>query len=146
MTNSCSSNPGPPVKAPHAEKTVKRLFIPKPSPGHCSSAAELAAEKETQIVLMVDADTKVFPDSLSRMVACMVEDTEIMALCGETKIANQSETWVTMIEVFEYYISHHQTKAFEACFGVVTCLPGCFTHLELILPSVQAPPPPPTPP
>ena len=51
-----------------------------------------------EIVLMVDADTKVFPDSLSRMVSCMVEDTEIMGLCGETKIANKTETWVTMIQ------------------------------------------------
>lgn len=29
--------------------------------------------------------------------------------------------------VFEYYISHHLTKAFEATFGGVTCLPGCFS-------------------
>ena len=51
-----------------------------------------------EIVLMVDADTKVFPDSLTRMVSCMVEDPEIMGLCGETKIANKTETWVTMIQ------------------------------------------------
>ena len=66
-----------------------------------------------ELMLMVDADTKVFPDSLTRMAACMVLDPEIMGLCGETKIANKSETWVTMIQVFEYYISHHMTKAFE---------------------------------
>ncbi|KAJ1033061.1 hypothetical protein NDA16_000340 [Ustilago loliicola] len=87
-----------------------------------------------EVVLCVDADTKVFPDSLSRMVACMVEDPEIMGLCGETKIANKSETWVTMIQVFEYYISHHQTKAFEACFGGVTCLPGCFSAYRIKAP------------
>jgi chitin synthase len=51
-----------------------------------------------ETVLCVDADTKVFPDSLSRMNACMVNDTEIMGLCGETKIANKRETWVTMIQ------------------------------------------------
>ncbi len=51
-----------------------------------------------ELVLCVDADTKVFPDSLSRMVACMVNDPEIMGLCGETKIANKAETWVTMIQ------------------------------------------------
>lgn len=51
-----------------------------------------------ETVLCVDADTKVFPDSLTRMNACMVNDTEIMGLCGETKIANKSETWVTMIQ------------------------------------------------
>lgn len=51
-----------------------------------------------ELVLCVDADTKVFPDSLSRMVACMVHDYEIMGLCGETKIANKGETWVTMMQ------------------------------------------------
>ena len=107
-------------------------------------------------VLMVDADTKgksaailylclvaylafapsppVFPDSVTRMVASMVQDTEIMGLCGETKIANKSETWVTMIQVFEYYISHHQTKAFESMWGGVTCLPGCFSMYRIKAP------------
>lgn len=80
-----------------------------------------------ETVLMVDADTKVFPDSLSHMVAEMVKDPTIMGLCGETKIANKAASWVTAIQVFEYYISHHQAKAFESVFGSVTCLPGCFS-------------------
>ncbi|KAG9036669.1 Chitin synthase, class 3 [Tulasnella sp. JGI-2019a] len=87
-----------------------------------------------EIVLCVDADTKVFPDSVTRMVACMVDDEEIMGLCGETKIANKGETWVTMIQVFEYYISHHLTKAFESMFGGVTCLPGCFSMYRIKAP------------
>ncbi|EPQ60084.1 hypothetical protein GLOTRDRAFT_108791 [Gloeophyllum trabeum ATCC 11539] len=87
-----------------------------------------------EMALCVDADTKVFPDSLSRMVAAMVQDEEIMALCGETKIANKAETWVTMIQVFEYYISHHLTKAFESMFGGVTCLPGCFSMYRIKAP------------
>lgn len=80
-----------------------------------------------ETVLMVDADTKVFPDSLTHMVAEMVKDPLIMGLCGETKIANKRQSWVTAIQVFEYYISHHQAKAFESVFGSVTCLPGCFS-------------------
>ncbi|KAG8904836.1 Chitin synthase, class 3 [Tulasnella sp. 403] len=91
-----------------------------------------------ELVLCVDADTKVFPDSLSRMVACMVHDEEIMGLCGETKIANKGETWVTMIQVFEYYISHHLTKAFESMFGGVTCLPGCFSMYRIKAPKGSA--------
>lgn len=51
-----------------------------------------------ELVLCVDADTKVFPDSLTRMVSCMVCDEEIMGLCGETKIANKAETFVTMMQ------------------------------------------------
>ena len=79
-----------------------------------------------EIVLMVDADTKVFPDSLTHMISAMVKDPEIMGLCGETKIANKTDSWVSMIQVFEYFISHHLSKSFESVFGGVTCLPGCF--------------------
>jgi chitin synthase len=37
-----------------------------------------------------------------------------------------------MIQVFEYYNSHHLKKMFEAAFGCVTCLPGCFTMYRII--------------
>ncbi|CAO3600303.1 unnamed protein product [Absidia cylindrospora] len=84
--------------------------------------------------LMVDADTKVYPDSLARMIACMSRDPYIMGLCGETKIANKSDSWITAIQVFEYYISHHMSKAFESIFGGVTCLPGCFCMYRIIAP------------
>ncbi|PLW16594.1 hypothetical protein PCANC_15312 [Puccinia coronata f. sp. avenae] len=87
-----------------------------------------------EICLMVDADTKVFPDAVSRMAACMVRDSEIMGLCGETKIANKGDSWVTMIQVFEYYISHHLQKSFESMFGGVTCLPGCFSMYRIKAP------------
>ena len=56
-----------------------------------------------------------------------------MGLCGETKIANKNASWVSMIQVFEYYISHHLTKAFESVFGGVTCLPGCFSMYSMCL-------------
>jgi chitin synthase len=54
-----------------------------------------------EMVLMVDADTKVFPDSMTHMVSAMVKDPEIMGLCGETKIANKRVSWVSMMQVFE---------------------------------------------
>lgn len=79
-----------------------------------------------EALLMVDADTKIHPDSLRHMVTCLAKDNYIMGLCGETMIQNKHESWVTMIQVFEYFISHHLTKSFESVFGGVTCLPGCF--------------------
>ncbi|KAI8889377.1 glycosyltransferase family 2 protein [Backusella circina FSU 941] len=87
-----------------------------------------------EVCLMVDADTKIYPDSLARMIACMSRDPLIMGLCGETKIANKADSWVTAIQVFEYYISHHMSKAFESIFGGVTCLPGCFCMYRIIAP------------
>ncbi|KAF2739191.1 chitin synthase 4 [Polyplosphaeria fusca] len=87
-----------------------------------------------EVVLMVDADTKVFNDSLTHMISAMVKDPEIMGLCGETKIANKRESWVSMIQVFEYFISHHLSKSFESVFGGVTCLPGCFCMYRIKAP------------
>ncbi|KAF9425909.1 hypothetical protein BGZ94_007110 [Podila epigama] len=84
-----------------------------------------------EIVLMVDADTKVYPSSLKLLMNCMNNDPLIMGLCGETKIANKRQSWVTAIQVFEYYISHHLGKGFESVFGGVTCLPGCFCMYRL---------------
>jgi len=87
-----------------------------------------------EVVLMVDADTKVFPDSVTHMVSAMVKDPEIMGLCGETKIANKRATWTSAIQVFEYFISHHLSKSFESVFGGVTCLPGCFCMYRIKAP------------
>ncbi|CAG8792607.1 15118_t:CDS:2, partial [Gigaspora rosea] len=70
----------------------------------------------------VDADTKVFPDSLIRMIACLSHDPSVMGLCGETKISNKNDTWVTRIQ------------AFESIFGGVTCLPGCFCMYRIKAP------------
>ncbi|KAL6605723.1 chitin synthase-domain-containing protein [Neocallimastix sp. 'constans'] len=92
-----------------------------------------------EIVMMVDADTKVLPDSLSYMINAMRNDTNIMGLCGETRIANKTTSWVTCIQVFEYYISHHLSKAFESVFGGVTCLPGCFCMYRIKAPKANEP-------
>ncbi|KAK8853481.1 chitin synthase 1 [Kwoniella newhampshirensis] len=84
-----------------------------------------------EVVLMVDADTKIYPDSLKHLVNCMHHDNMIMGVCGETRIANKRQSWVTAIQVFEYFISHHNVKAFESVFGGVTCLPGCFSMYRI---------------
>ena len=49
-------------------------------------------------LMQVDADTRVYPDSLRMMVNCMQNDPLTMGLCGETRIANKRDSWVTMIQ------------------------------------------------
>ncbi|KAL6607420.1 chitin synthase-domain-containing protein [Neocallimastix sp. 'constans'] len=92
-----------------------------------------------EYVLMVDADTRVMKDSLNRMVACMIHDSKIMGICGETKLESEKKSWVTMIQVYEYFISHHLSKAFESLFGSVTCLPGCFSMYRVRTPTRHIP-------
>lgn len=77
-----------------------------------------------EYMLMVDADTCVREDSLNRLVAKCANDAKIAGICGETSLQNEERSWWTMIQVYEYYISHHLAKAFESLFGSVTCLPG----------------------
>ncbi|KAI0165689.1 glycosyltransferase family 2 protein [Xylariaceae sp. FL1272] len=84
-----------------------------------------------EYLLMVDADTCVREDSLNRLVAACANNSKIAGICGETALQNEERTWWSMIQVYEYYISHHLSKAFESLFGSVTCLPGCFTMYRL---------------
>ena len=79
-----------------------------------------------EYLFMVDADTSVREDSLNRLVASCANDAKIAGICGETSLENEGRTWWTMIQVYEYYISHHLAKAFESLFGSVTCLPGWY--------------------
>jgi chitin synthase len=84
-----------------------------------------------EYLLMVDADTTVAPDALNRLISSCANDSKIAGICGETSLENEERSWWTMIQVYEYYISHHLSKAFESLFGSVTCLPGCFCMYRL---------------
>ncbi|KAJ1720545.1 ATP-dependent RNA helicase, partial [Coemansia biformis] len=93
----------------------------------CRAASVLARAEPTELeyLLMVDADTTLDIECIPRLVAAMERDPAVMGLCGETRVANKCDSWVTRIQVYEYYISHHLSKAFESLWGGVTCLPGC---------------------
>jgi chitin synthase len=84
-----------------------------------------------EFMLQIDADTVVAPDSASRFVSAFLNDTRLIGICGETALTNAKSSFITMIQVYEYYISHNLSKAFESLFGSVTCLPGCFTMYRI---------------
>lgn len=83
-----------------------------------------------KFMMTVDADTFLHEDAIIQMIFRM-KDPRIIALCGETTIANRTESWVTAIQVYEYYINHMLNKAFESMFSSVTCLPGCFSMYRI---------------
>ncbi|KAF3007363.1 hypothetical protein G7054_g2396 [Neopestalotiopsis clavispora] len=84
-----------------------------------------------EFMLQIDADTVVAPDSATRFVAAFLDDTRLIACCGETALTNAKASYITMIQVYEYFISHNLAKAFESLFGSVTCLPGCFSMYRI---------------
>jgi chitin synthase len=69
----------------------------------------------------------------------MIHDKKLVAVCGETGLANAKQSIITMMQVYEYFISHHLAKAFESLFGSVTCLPGCFSLYRLRTPDTHKP-------
>ncbi|KAG9310142.1 glycosyltransferase family 2 protein [Chiua virens] len=84
-----------------------------------------------EYLFTVDADTTVDAFSLNRLISAMVHDKKVLGVCGETTLSNAKQSIITMMQVYEYFISHHMAKAFESLFGSVTCLPGCFTLFRL---------------
>ena len=92
-----------------------------------------------EFMFQIDADTVVAPDSATRMVAAFLHDTRLIGICGETALSNAKSSFTTMIQVYEYYISHNLTKAFESLFGSVTCLPGCFSMYRIRAPETGKP-------
>ncbi|TFY81864.1 hypothetical protein EWM64_g2154 [Hericium alpestre] len=92
-----------------------------------------------EYLFTVDADTTVHPMSVNRLISAMIHDKKLLGCCGETELANAKQSIITMMQVYEYFISHHMAKAFESLFGSVTCLPGCFTLFRLRTPDTHKP-------
>lgn len=84
-----------------------------------------------EFLMQVDADTEVSPESTSQLAAALHHNGKIQAICGETALSNSRKSIITMMQVYEYYISHNLSKAFESLFGSVTCLPGCFSMYRI---------------
>ncbi|EGO19927.1 glycosyltransferase family 2 protein [Serpula lacrymans var. lacrymans S7.9] len=89
-------------------------------------------------IFTVDADT-VEPLSVNRLISAMIHDKKVLSVCGETELTNTKQSIITMMQVYEYFISHHMAKVFESLFGSVTCLPGCFTLYRLRTPDTHKP-------
>jgi len=92
-----------------------------------------------EYILQVDADTEVEPLCLNRFISAFTNDKKVIGLCGETSLSNSKKTFITMLQVYEYFISHYLAKAFESLFGSVTCLPGCFSMFRIRTPDTHKP-------
>ncbi|KAN0059843.1 Chitin synthase, class 8 [Thecaphora frezii] len=92
-----------------------------------------------EYILQVDADTEVDSLSLNRFISAFIRDKKVIGLCGETALSNAKASIITMLQVYEYYISHYLAKAFESLFGSVTCLPGCFSMFRIRTPDTHRP-------
>ncbi|KAI5986271.1 chitin synthase-domain-containing protein [Pisolithus orientalis] len=90
-----------------------------------------------EYLFAIDADMTAEPYTLNCLISVMIHDKKVLGVCGETSLANAKQSIVMMMQVYEYFISHHMAKVFESLFGSLTCLPGCFTLFRLHMPDTH---------
>jgi cellulose synthase/poly-beta-1,6-N-acetylglucosamine synthase-like glycosyltransferase len=86
---------------------------------------------DMRLLMTIDADTRVEEKSITHMVYAMNQQDNILALCGETKVDNKWQSWVTMIQVFEYYNNHHMKKVSPLDQRCYFCM--CISETTLII-------------
>lgn len=80
-------------------------------------------------VLFLDADTAISSTSINTM-SKILKNIKYSAVCGETKIYNKHESIVSVIQIFEYFVSHLVFKIVENEIFTPLVLSGCFTMFK----------------
>jgi chitin synthase len=82
-------------------------------------------------MLIIDCDTDAEPNSLIQLLNYLHININCIAVCGETVVKNNRENYITIVQSFEYFISHLLLKTFENLMYRVLVLSGCFTLFRL---------------
>jgi chitin synthase len=82
-------------------------------------------------MLIIDCDTDVQQNGLMLLLNYLHINKKCIAVCGQTIVKNHSETFITIVQSFEYFISHLLLKTFEHIMYQVLVLSGCFTLFKL---------------
>ncbi|ORX90618.1 hypothetical protein K493DRAFT_339889 [Basidiobolus meristosporus CBS 931.73] len=84
-----------------------------------------------QYALVLDADTSIAGDALSRLIARMERDQRLMAVSGYAKPLNPTDSFVTMLQAYPFFMSHYIKPVFESMIGGVTFLHGPCTMYRI---------------
>lgn len=79
---------------------------------------------QSEIIVFVDSDSFVEPDTLKEMVKYLV-DPSVGAVSGHADVYNRSTNLLTKMQAIRYYVAFKAYKRAEALFGTVTCCSGC---------------------
>ncbi|ORX93162.1 hypothetical protein K493DRAFT_316151 [Basidiobolus meristosporus CBS 931.73] len=133
------STPGTPTRMHSSMSINGSYFKRKKTRFSCPMFAEMYSSlkfincnaKDVEYVLVADADTFIRPNGLDILVHALEADPNLSGVCGETKVENRTQSYITMIQVFEYFLTHCLLKSFESFYANVLVLSGCFTVYRL---------------
>jgi cellulose synthase/poly-beta-1,6-N-acetylglucosamine synthase-like glycosyltransferase len=127
----------------HGEKTIRVLRKPN---GGKSTALNLAFRNaRSPLVMCVDADSHLAPDSLALLVR-RLEEPSVAACCGQVRVRNR-EGITTQCQALEYVLLNGMPRQFQSYFETVLIAPGPISlfrrsALEAVWGRIEAPLPP----
>lgn len=86
---------------------------------------------EYEYMLIIDCDTDIEKNGLILLLNYLQNNYKCIAVCGQTIVKNSSNNLITIVQSFEYFISHLLLKTFEHVMYNVFVLSGCFTLFKL---------------
>ncbi len=109
------------------QKKYPRLIVRSiPPSGKRDGMATGVRLAKGELIVFVDSDTFLYPDSL-RHIVCGFEDPTLGASSGHTEVANASRNVLTGLQEVRYFLSYRLMKASESVFSAVSCCPGCLS-------------------
>jgi len=81
--------------------------------------------------VLADADTYVHPDGLLRLMHEMVSRPYLAGVCGDTYVANPTESMIAAAQAMEYFVGHTLGKCSESVMQTVLVLSGCFAAYRI---------------
>jgi hyaluronan synthase len=85
-----------------------------------------------EIIIFVDSDSFLAPDAIKHITEHFLENKNIGAVAGNTKVENINKNYLTKMQSIQYAVSFDVYKASESVHHAVTCCPGCFSAYRKI--------------
>lgn len=126
VVNDGSTDGTPRVLAELEKKFPELRVFTLPPSGKRFAMAEGVRKARGEIIVFVDSDTFLLPDSL-RHIVCGFEDPTLGASAGYTAVENADTNALTGLQEVRYFVSFRLLKSAESLFGCVTCCPGCLS-------------------
>src|SRR3989344_3864010 len=112
------------IKAEIGDEIPVTVVNWKNNKGKRHGMAEGVKRAKHDIVIFIDSDSFVEPDSVKHLVKYF-SNPDVGAVSGHTDVYNRDTNLLTQMQATRYFIAFKIYKAAESIFGNVTCCPGC---------------------
>jgi cellulose synthase/poly-beta-1,6-N-acetylglucosamine synthase-like glycosyltransferase/peptidoglycan/LPS O-acetylase OafA/YrhL len=88
-------------------------------------------KQDGALLLCIDSDCAVKPDSLKKLARCMHEKSDLQAVAGHIKVDMRKRfNWLWKVQECDFLISQMIVRGCEDQLGAVSCLPGAFCMIR----------------